>query len=67
MSLIATNLKKEGFDPSMFSVEKTRGGQVMYTHWLDPINRIITETQVIPQPIYFEFNKSNITEQGAEE
>ena len=34
---------------------------------LDPIKPIITETEVILQPIYFEFNKSNITEAGAEE
>ena len=60
-------ISKEGFDPSMFSVEKTRGGQVMANITLDPIKPIITETQVILQPIYFEFNKSNITEQGAEE
>jgi outer membrane protein OmpA-like peptidoglycan-associated protein len=60
-------ISKEGFDPGMFSVEKTRGGQVMANITLDPIKPIITETQVILQPIYFEFNKSNITEQGAEE
>jgi outer membrane protein OmpA-like peptidoglycan-associated protein len=60
-------ISKEGFDPSMFSVEKTNGGQVMANITLDPIKPIITETQVILQPIYFEFNKSNITEQGAEE
>uniref|UniRef100_UPI004049A85C OmpA family protein n=1 Tax=Flavobacterium sp. TaxID=239 RepID=UPI004049A85C len=34
---------------------------------LKPIVPIITETEVILQPIYFEFNKSNITAQGAEE
>jgi outer membrane protein OmpA-like peptidoglycan-associated protein len=60
-------VSKEGFDPSTFSVEKTRGGEVMAYITLDPIKPIITETEVILQPIYFEFNKSNITEQGAEE
>ena len=34
---------------------------------LEPIKPIITEKEVVLQPIYFEFNKSNITEQGAEE
>jgi hypothetical protein len=32
MSLIAYKSQKEGFDPSMFSVEKTNGGQVMPLH-----------------------------------
>ena len=34
---------------------------------LTPIKPIITETEVILQPIYFEYDKSNITAQGAEE
>jgi outer membrane protein OmpA-like peptidoglycan-associated protein len=65
--LYSLQISKEGFDPGMFSVEKTRGGQVMANIILDPIKPIITETEVILQPIYFEFNKSNITQQGAEE
>ena len=60
-------ISKEGFDPNTFSVEKTRGGEVMAYITLDPIKPIITEKEVILQPIYFEFNKSNITEAGAEE
>ncbi len=32
---------------------------------LKPINEIITETEVKLNAIYFEFNKSNITNQGA--
>jgi outer membrane protein OmpA-like peptidoglycan-associated protein len=34
---------------------------------LKPIVPVITETEVILQPIYFEYDKSNITAQGAEE
>lgn len=34
---------------------------------LDPIEPIITETEIILQEIYFEFNKSNITQRGATE
>jgi outer membrane protein OmpA-like peptidoglycan-associated protein/tetratricopeptide (TPR) repeat protein len=60
-------VSKEGFDPSSFTVDKTRGGEVLANITLDPIKPIITEKEVILQPIYFEFNKSNITEQGAEE
>ena len=32
---------------------------------MNPIDVIITETEVILNPIYFEFNKSNITKEGA--
>jgi outer membrane protein OmpA-like peptidoglycan-associated protein len=32
---------------------------------LQPIEVIITPTEIILNPIYFEFNKSNITQQGA--
>ena len=60
-------ISKEGFDPSTFDVNKTNGGEVMAYITLDPIKPIITETEVILQPIYFEFNQSNITESGAEE
>lgn len=60
-------ISKDGFDPNTFTVEKTRGGEVMAYIALDPIKPIITETEVILQPIFFEFNKSNITEAGAEE
>lgn len=34
---------------------------------LEPSEVIITDTEVILKPIYFDFNKSNITEQGARE
>ena len=32
---------------------------------LKPIEEIITETEVVLNPIFFEFNKSNITKEGA--
>lgn len=60
-------ISKDGFEPDTFAVEKTRGGEVMAYISLEPIKPIITEKEVILQPIYFEFNKSNITAQGAEE
>ncbi len=34
---------------------------------LTPIEAVITETEIILQEIYFEFDKSNITQQGASE
>ncbi|WP_414655120.1 OmpA family protein, partial [Flavobacterium sp. UBA6135] len=32
---------------------------------MSPIDVIVTETEVILKPIFFEFNKSNITQEGA--
>lgn len=60
-------VSKEGYDPSTYGVEKTKGGEVLANIALAPIVPIITEKEVILQPIYFEYDKSNITEQGAEE
>jgi len=34
---------------------------------LEPVSVIITDTEVLLNPIYFDFNKSNITSQGASE
>ncbi len=65
--LYSLQVSKEGFDPSTFSIEKTNGGEVMANVSLNPIKPVITEIEVVLQPIYFEFNKSNITEAGAEE
>ena len=45
----------------------TEGGDAIVEVLLEPIKPIITETEVILQPIFFEFDKSNITAQGAEE
>lgn len=60
-------VSKDGFDPTDFAINKTRAGEVMANITLEPIKPIITEKEVVLQPVYFEFNKSNITEQGAEE
>lgn len=42
-------------------------GEQKVTLDLEPSEVIITDTEVILKPIYFDFNKSNITEQGARE
>jgi len=60
-------VSKDGFDPNSLAIDKTRGGEVAANITLEPVKPIITETEVILQPIYFEFNKSNITAAGAEE
>jgi outer membrane protein OmpA-like peptidoglycan-associated protein/tetratricopeptide (TPR) repeat protein len=58
---------KQGYESGVFTMDKSEGGVVTIVAILDPIQPIITETEVILQPIYFDFNKSNITEQGATE
>ncbi|CAN1560583.1 OmpA-like domain [Flavobacteriaceae bacterium] len=58
---------KDGFESNSFAVTKSnnKGGSTKVNAALNPIDVIITETEVILNPIYFEFNKSNITKEGA--
>jgi outer membrane protein OmpA-like peptidoglycan-associated protein/tetratricopeptide (TPR) repeat protein len=58
---------KQDYDPSSSQVEKVKSGKTSVMIELEPIEVIVTETEVILKNIYFEFNKSNITEQGANE
>jgi outer membrane protein OmpA-like peptidoglycan-associated protein/tetratricopeptide (TPR) repeat protein len=58
---------RSGYESNSKAVEKSEGGVVVVEIPLTPIKPIITETEVILQPIYFEYDKSNITAQGAEE
>ena len=56
---------KEGFEGNVFAVEKSKGPTAKLPAPLQPIDVIITPTAIVLQPIYFEFDKSNITQQGA--
>jgi outer membrane protein OmpA-like peptidoglycan-associated protein/tetratricopeptide (TPR) repeat protein len=58
---------KDGFVSKSFPVALTKEGQIIIDATLNPIEVIVTETEIILNPIYFEFNKSNITKQGAAE
>jgi len=58
---------KDGFESLTLEVAPTSGGSVKVEAKLPPIDVIITETEVVLKPIYFEYNKSNITQQGAYE
>ncbi|MVO09862.1 OmpA family protein [Flavobacterium sp. TP390] len=60
-------ISKEGFEDGIFTMPASPNGSTTVDANLEPIKPIITETEVILQPIFFEFNKSNITAQGAEE
>jgi outer membrane protein OmpA-like peptidoglycan-associated protein len=56
---------KDGFEGNTFAVNKSKGPSTKVDAALQPIDVIVTETEVVLKPIYFEFNKSNITQDGA--
>lgn len=56
---------KDGFEGNNFPVAKSTGKAVTIAAALDPIDVILTETEIVLKPIYFEFDKSNITQDGA--
>ncbi|WP_274475011.1 OmpA family protein [Mangrovimonas aestuarii] len=60
-------VSQDGYDTAMFTVPATHGGEVVIDAAIEPMEVIITDTEVKLKDIYFEFNKSNITAQGAEE
>ncbi|SDH33162.1 OmpA family protein [Winogradskyella thalassocola] len=59
------NVSMDGYETASFKVEASEGEDVIVNADLKPINEMITETEVKLKNIYFEFNKSNITNQGA--
>ena len=61
------NGSRSGYENGTVSMEKSKNGPKTIELNLTPIKPIITEREVILQPIYFEYNKSNITAQGAAE
>ncbi|WP_372753494.1 OmpA family protein [Mariniflexile sp.] len=59
------NVAMKGYETKSFAVEKSIGGSVKVEAALSPIDVIITDKEVLLKNIYFEFDKSNITQQGA--
>ncbi|MBU2928610.1 OmpA family protein [Winogradskyella psychrotolerans] len=59
------NVSMDGYETASFKVAASEGEDVTVHADLKPINEMITETEVKLNNIYFEFNKSNITNQGA--
>lgn len=55
----------DGFESKRVPVEGTQEQQVDVEVSLDPIDQIITDTEVLLNPIYFDFDKSNITSKAA--
>ncbi len=60
-------VSKDGFVSKSFPVTVTGGDEFTIDAKLDPINVIVTESEFIFNPIYFEFDKSDITPLGAAE
>ena len=60
-------VSKPGYNKKNQIITLTDEDELVLDIILDPIEPIITETEIILQDIYFEFNKSNITQQGATE
>jgi outer membrane protein OmpA-like peptidoglycan-associated protein/tetratricopeptide (TPR) repeat protein len=58
-------VSKEGYETTTYKLSESNGDDVTTTVDLKPINELITETEVKLNNIYFEFNESNITNQGA--
>jgi len=56
---------KDGFEGNVFPLSKSKGPVANVAAPLQPIDVIVTPTEIILQPIFFEFDKSNITQQGA--
>lgn len=58
---------KDGFESNTFAVNKSgnKSSKKQVDAALQPIDVIVTETEIILKPIYFEFNRSNITQEGA--
>jgi outer membrane protein OmpA-like peptidoglycan-associated protein/tetratricopeptide (TPR) repeat protein len=61
------NATKSGYQNGTATMPKSKNGAQSIVINLMPILPIITETEVILEPIYFEYNQSNITAQGAQE
>ena len=56
---------KEGYESNTFAVARANGGQKRVDAALQPIENIITENQVMLNSIFFEYDKHNITREGA--
>jgi outer membrane protein OmpA-like peptidoglycan-associated protein/tetratricopeptide (TPR) repeat protein len=56
---------KDGYESGVFAIAKNKGGKVKVEAPLNPIDVIVTEKEVVLKEINFEYNKANITPEGA--
>ena len=57
----------QNFENATAAVKPSKAGETVVEVALVPTSVIITDTEVILNPVYFEYDKSNITAQGAVE
>lgn len=60
-------ISASNYEDKTATISKIEKGGVPTIVSLDPLEVIITDTEVILKNVYFDFNKSNITSQGASE
>lgn len=58
---------RSGYENGTATMESKDNGRTDLVVLMNPIKVVITDKEVILQPIYFEYDKWNITEQGAQE
>lgn len=56
---------KDGYEGASFPVKKQDGGDQRVDAKLQPIETIVKETEIVLNPIFFEFDRSNVTREGA--
>ncbi|MBC8883773.1 OmpA family protein [Flavobacterium piscinae] len=56
---------KDGYESNTFAVATSKGEARKVDAALNPIDVIVTEKEIVLNAIFFEFNKSNITQEGA--
>lgn len=62
----SVQVAKDGYESNTFEVAKTDTSETKTINaGLEPIDVIVTETEIVLKSIFFEFDKSNITQEGA--
>lgn len=60
-------VKADQFETATYPIKQIKTGETIIKATLEPVKVVITEKEILLNPIYFEFDKSNITSQGSEE
>jgi outer membrane protein OmpA-like peptidoglycan-associated protein/tetratricopeptide (TPR) repeat protein len=64
-TLYSIQAAKDGYESGVFSIAATNGGKLKVPAILNPIDVIVTENEVVLKEINFEFDKFNVTQDGA--
>ncbi|MDI9255925.1 OmpA family protein [Flavobacterium sedimenticola] len=56
---------KDGYEGNTFAITPSKGPSAKIDAALQPIDVIVTPTEIVLKPIFFEYDKSNITQEGA--